>query len=237
MFKKIFLILLAGLGMGLFAVLNVTKAVEPDIIFDSEEGFEDPVTGDWIQPFEIKEDGTVKMLTLEEYKSIIELEDDEEYFEIVKDENAFEILNFRTYYKFKPSGNRTKVTKSGIKATADINCNTPTCSATVGVSATTSRSYSVSGSQEIKAINANAGYTVTKSATNSSTFNYNIKKGDRGYISFKPYHWKVSGKLELRGNQGMGLISSKNASVTFPKKLSDGQADGIYSFVYTKRGK
>ena len=94
-----------------------------------------------------------------------------------------------------------------------------------------SASYSVSATLEKNAIKANAGFTWVSSASDSSTYSFTLKNGDRGYIGFKPYLKKTYGTLKKYSNWD-GLLSSKNAYGYSPKKTSSGEADGYYYFVH-----
>lgn len=223
----------------LFSSQDVNASMDTDVDFDSEDGFEDPVTGEWIQPFNILEDGTVELVLEEEYLETVSTDSlslDDPSFSYDLNDNLIEPHN-TFYWRFKRSGAKTKVNRPRIKASPDINCTTSTCAASISVGATTTNSFSTSVNSEQGYIKAGAGYTWSKSASSSSTFSYNIDKGDKGYIGFTPYHWKVSGKLEYVGGQGLGVITSKSAWGSYPAKLSNGQADGMYAFVYTKRAK
>lgn len=210
-----------------------------DVSFDSSQGFQDPITGDWIQPFDILEDGSIRLISEEDYLAELEEEiNDElegEVLSIVSPmESEFQPMYYE-YWRFVRSGTRTQVNAPRIKASPDIRCTTPTCSTSITVGASTSHAFSVTATAERNAIRAGAGYTWSNSASSSSTFSYNIRRGDEGYIGFTPYHWRVSGTLELRGSQGVGLIRTKSAWGRYPKLLSNGDADGRYAFVYTKR--
>lgn len=234
--------LLALLVVSLFVSLNVLASDEgsPEVIFDSSQGFEDPVTGEWIQPFDVLPDGSIELVSEEEYladleEMVVEEVDEEDLgkFQPVLDDVQ---PMYYEYWRFVRSGTRTQVNAPRIKASPDIRCTTLTCSASITVGASTSNSFSTSVTAERNAIKAGAGYSWTTSASSSTTFSYNLKRGDEGYIGFTPYHWRVAGTLELRGSQGTGLIRTKSAWGRYPKTLSNGQADGRYAFVYTRRG-
>lgn len=240
MLKRIIgFLLFIGMTLVVFADDNVSASSDTDVNFNSGDGFEDPETGEWIQPFRVLKDGTVELVSEEEYlemgsTDILSLEDPT--FSYDSNSNLIEPNN-TFFWRFKRSGNRIKVKNSRIKASPTINCTTPTCKASISVGATTTNSFSTGVGAERNAIKANAGYTWSTSASSSSTFSYSLRKGDQGYIGFNPYHWKVIGTLEYWGGQGIGVIESKSAWGSYPVTLTNGQADGVYAFVYTKFGK
>ena len=188
-----------------------------DVVFDSSQAFQDPETGEWIQPFDIMPDGSVRLISEEEYLSDLEKVVVEEFEYELPEESVISEVHpngtFYTYWRFKRSGTRTQVNAPRVKASPDISCTTPTCSAAISVGVTTSNSFSTNVTVERNAIKAGAGY-----------------------IGFTPYHWRVNGTLELVGNQGTGVINTKSAWGRYPKTLSDGRADGRYAFVYTQYG-
>lgn len=210
------------------------------MVFDGSQAFQDPETGEWIQPFDIMPDGSVKLISEEEYLADLEKVVVEEFEYELPEESVISEVHpngtFYTYWRFKRSGTRTQVNAPRVKASPDISCTTPTCSAAISVGVTTSNSFSTNVTVERNAIKAGAGYSWTTSASDSATFTYNIRRGDAGYIGFTPYHWRVNGTLELVGNQGTGVINTKSAWGRYPKTLSDGRADGRYAFVYTQYG-
>lgn len=61
----------------------------------------------------------------------------------------------------------------------------------------------------------------------------NLRAGDKGYIGFYPYYNKMEGNLELYGNWGDGLLSTERGVAGYSVKLtSDGEAEGLYEFIY-----
>lgn len=61
----------------------------------------------------------------------------------------------------------------------------------------------------------------------------NLRAGEKGYIGFHPYYNKVVGNLELYGNWGDGLLSTERGVAGYSVKLtSDGEAEGLYEFIY-----
>lgn len=239
MFKRFVGVLLFSLTTILLFAGQVSAAVEVDLSFDSNEGFEDPETGEWIQPFRFLEDGSVELISEEEYMEALSPTTYDNTDNLITPLESIENIiepNSYYYWRFDRSGTRTRITRPRVKASPDINCTTSTCSTSLSVGASTSHAFSTSVGAERTAIRAGAGYTWTSSASSKTTFSYNIRRGDRGYIAFSPYHWRVSGTLKYIGSRGIGVIDSKSAWGSYPKKLSNGQADGIYAFVYTRRG-
>ncbi|WP_335690454.1 hypothetical protein [Cytobacillus firmus] len=140
------------------------------------------------------------------------------------------LRDYYEYYRYTPSST-TNVTGGTKKVTADIGCTTSTCRIDKAVSVTVSATYSVSLTAEKDAIKANAGFSWTSSASDSSTYSFTLSKGDSGYIGFKPYLKKTSGTLKRYSNWD-GLLSSKSAYAYSPRKTSSGEADGYYYFVH-----
>lgn len=113
-------------------------------------------------------------------------------------------------------------------------CTSSSCRVDKQWQATVSKSYSVNASSEIKAINYGASFNFTSAKSSSSTYSFTIKKGQSGYIAFKPYKRKSTGTLTQYSTMH-GKISSKSAYGRSAIKLRTGEADGYYSFVFTKK--
>lgn len=140
--------------------------------------------------------------------------------------------DYREYYTYSPS-TISSVTGSTKKVSADLYCTTSSgCRITKTVGVTVSASYSVSLTAEKSAIKANAGFTWVDSANDTSSYSFSLAYGDKGYIGFKPYLKKTYGTLKKYSNWD-GYLSSKTAYAYSPKKLSSGEADGYYYFVFT----
>lgn len=137
---------------------------------------------------------------------------------------------YRQWYKYFESS-VTTYTGDPIQVTSDINCNTSTCAISKSVSATVSASYSVSAQAEKDAIKAGVSYTWINSASDTSTYSFSLKKGDKGYVAFLPTKKKSSGSLKKYSNEH-GLISSKSVYARTPVKLSNGELKGTYTFIY-----
>lgn len=155
----------------------------------------------------------------------IEIPEGSDFDEVAPDRAYFE------YWRYTPKST-SQVTGSARKVSADIYCNTSAgCRISKKVSTTVSASYSVSATAERNAIKANAGFTWVNSASDSTTYSFNLKKGQKGYIAFRPYLRKTSGTLKKYSNWD-GLIYQKSAYAYSPKKTSSGEADGYYYFVF-----
>jgi hypothetical protein len=118
-----------------------------------------------------------------------------------------------------------------LQAVSEKTHSNSTCRISKSVNVTVSASYSVSATAEKSAIKANAGFTWTNSASDTSTYSFTLSKGDKGYIGFKPYLRKTSGTLKKYSNWD-GYLYSKSAYAYSPKKTSTGEADGYYYFVH-----
>lgn len=142
-----------------------------------------------------------------------------------------ETLDYREYWKYTPTSTTSIVTGKTKKVTGDIGCTSSSCTLSKAVSVSVSASYSVSATAEKSAIKANAGFTWVSSANDSSTYSFTLKKGEKGYIGFKPYYKKTTGKLKKYSNWD-GYLYSKSANAHSPKKTATGEADGLYYFVF-----
>jgi hypothetical protein len=118
-----------------------------------------------------------------------------------------------------------------LQAVSEKTHSNSTCRISKSVNVTVSASYSVSATAEKSAIKANAGFTWTNSASDTSTYSFTLSKGDKGYIGFKPYLRKTSGTLKKYSNWD-GYLYSKSAYAYSPKKTSTGEADGYYYFIH-----
>ncbi|MEY8742417.1 hypothetical protein AB9M62_23440 [Bacillales bacterium AN1005] len=128
----------------------------------------------------------------------------------------------------------TKYYGDPIKVSASIDCNTKTCRVDKQWSATVSKSYSASAKTEVKAIDVGASFTLTTAKSSSSTYSFTINKGQAGYVAFKPYKRKSTGTLS-QVSEMRGVLKSKPAYARSAIKLKTGEADGYYTFVYTKK--
>ena len=77
------------------------------------------------------------------------------------------------------------------------------------------------------------GITWSSAKAETSSFTFDLKKGEKGYIAFRPYMVKKSGYFEHCANQGIGCRkTNRTGYVNMPRKLSNGKADGVYYFAY-----
>ena len=236
-----------SLGLIMISLLLTTTYVsanemEIDIVFDSSQAFYDPEIGEWIQPFQVNQDGSIVILTQEEYYNEIEssLEEEEilETDQFITSNDNLDLVtildNYREYWVFVSSGSRYTQEGSTLKVSPDIYCNTGTCSASITVGVTVSHGFSTTVSAERSVIQASAGSSWQVSASNEIAFTYNLINGDQGYIGFIPYFWRIDGKLERHSNWD-GKLYEKSAWGRYPKLTANNLADGRYFFVYTKR--
>ncbi|MFN2746495.1 MULTISPECIES: DUF6060 domain-containing protein [Bacillus] len=205
------------------------------------ERFYDPELDAEVTAYENTENGLIP-LTEEEYKEFTQDKESEESefpdlsttsFNSFKTASSgdFTTQDYREYWKYSES-KVTTYTGNPIQVTSSINCNTSGgCHITKNVSATVSASFSVNSQAEKSAIKAGVSYTWVSSATDSSTYTFKLKKGERGYIAFKPTKRKSSGKLKRYSNWD-GYLFSKSAYCRNPVKLSNGEAKGTYLFVH-----
>lgn len=142
-------------------------------------------------------------------------------------------FDYREWYKFVPSGSKTKSNGSQRKVSADFEAPKGGGSVTKTVSFTVSHTFSsnVTTSSQKSAIQAGCGFSWVKSASSSTTYTANLRAGEKGYLSFTPYYDKISGSLKLYSNWD-GLISTKSATGYSVKKTADGEPDGLYKFIY-----
>ncbi|MEI5907073.1 hypothetical protein WAK64_08385 [Bacillus spongiae] len=235
--KATFLIASFGLSFTMFS--GVSEASENQFYeINKEDAVYSESLGAYVTPLE-KVDGTlIPMTKAEAIKKVEEIDNAEgtqttnSEFNSFKDTQAENLLgDYYEYWKYDPTIQYYNLSTSAIKVSADINCTTPTCAKTYSVSVTVSASYSVTASAEKSAIKANAGFTWTTSASNSSSYRFDIVKGDRGYIAFSPKMNKTVGYLERWSNWD-GYLYQKRAEAYSPVKLPTGEADGEYYFVY-----
>ncbi|MGG3610697.1 hypothetical protein ABET09_28535 [Priestia megaterium] len=143
-------------------------------------------------------------------------------------------MDYREYWKYTPKS-KTKVVGKTKRASSDITCTTATCNISKQVSATVTASFSTQVAAEKSAIKANAGFNWSNAATDSSTYGFTLKKGQKGYIGFKPYYNKTSGTLKKYSNWDGYLGISKPGSGQSPQKTKAGEAVGNFYFVFIKK--
>jgi hypothetical protein len=179
---------------------------------------------------EINEDGTVDYLAEEEVKAL-----EGEAVTLKEDTSIDEIIpyDYSEWHTFTPSGPKTQSTGTRQKVSADFVAPNAGGSVTKTVSFSVSHSFSanVSTSSEKSAIQAGAGFGWVKSAAANTSYKANLKKGEKGYLSFTPYYDKVTGSLKKYSNWD-GLISTKTSTGYSVKKLNTGEPDGIFQFIY-----
>ncbi|QGQ45444.1 hypothetical protein [Metabacillus sediminilitoris] len=193
---------------------GTTKTVK----IDKKKAIYDESLGKYVTP--LKEvDGQLVPASTEEYETQNSKGGEVETEGLYTDDSdgGFTTMDYYEYWKYYPA-TISKVTGSTRKVTADIGCTTTSCSISKAVSVTISASYSVSASSERSAIKANAGFTWTSSASDTSTYSFTLSKGDTGYIGFKPYLKKTSGTLKSI-QTGMDICIVNQLTLIFQEKL------------------
>ena len=185
--------------------------------------------------FTLNEDGSVKYLTKTEVDSITKNAGSEDIN--LKEANSDKVMlrDYRNWYVFRQTSGPTLYTGSLKKVSADLVAPRGGGSITKNVGYTSTHFFSASiGSQDKKAaIQAGATIGWQSSASTSTSYTVNLRAGEKGYIGFYPYYNKVVGNLELYGNWGDGLISTERGVAGYSVRLtSDGEADGLYIFIY-----
>lgn len=213
------------------------NAAESDGIGD-ENTFYSPEFGAYVNAYKITDNG-LQELTEEENEEVTEVENLDSNSTRVqsmnqKTLNDSTIMDYRETKKFKPTKS-TRYVGDPIKVTQDIGCTVSKgCSIGYGVSYTTtvSVSYTANSNSDKGLIKSALGITYSKAKATTSSFTYNLKKGEKGYVAFKPYKIKKDGYFQLCGNQGVGCRkTSQTGYARVPVKLKDGKADGIFYFV------
>lgn len=211
-----------------FAFAN-NEVEEPFTYYDAEQDA-------YVVPLKKDENGNLVPMTEEEYKESLKIDiQTEDTTGVPLDNDGITPNdNYYEYYRYYESkwyyvwGKKRKVS-------ATIGCTaTGGCSVSKAVSASASASYSTSISAARSAITAGAGFSWTYTATDSSTYNFNLKYGEEAYIAFQPIYRRTEGTLKKYSNWD-GYLSSQWAYGYSPKKLSTGELDGKYTLVYTKR--
>ncbi|MED3688579.1 hypothetical protein P4534_07060 [Peribacillus butanolivorans] len=213
------------------------NAAESDGIGD-ENTFYSPEFGAYVNAYKITDNG-LQELTEEENEEVTEVENLDSNSTRVhsmnqKTLNDSTIMDYRETKKFKPTKS-TRYVGDPIKVTQDIGCTVSKgCSIGYGVSYTTtvSVSYTANSNSDKGLIKSALGITYSKAKATTISFTYNLKKGEKGYVAFKPYKIKKDGYFQLCGNQGVGCRkTSQTGYARVPVKLKDGKADGIFYFV------
>lgn len=204
-----------------------------------ENIYYDESVGANVIAFTLNKDGSVNYLTKTEADSITKNAGSEDIN--LKETNSNKIndkimlRDYRNWYVFRQMSEPTLYTGSLKKVSADLVAPRGGGSITKNVGYTSTHFFSASiGSQDKKsAIQAGATIGWQSSASTSTSYTVNLRAGEKGYIGFYPYYNKVVGDLELHGNWGDGLISTERGVAGYSVKLtSDGEADGLYKFIY-----
>lgn len=226
----------------LFLSFSSVTTVEAEELDNRENNkFYSPEFDADVIAFTVTETGETVELTKEEYEDLNLKHETEDLINESTGPSSPVIVpmdSFRSWYKFIPT-KTTNYTGDPLKVTSDINCTTSSCSIghNVTYTKTVTVTYGNATNTEIEAIRTSLGISYSSATAKTSSFTFNLKKGEAGYIAFKPYKIKKDGYFELCTNQGGGCnkIPNKTGYVRLPKKLSNGNADGVFYFVFTKK--
>lgn len=236
---KFFVVALLMFCFGFSGVAHA-KELDSEVTINDDEKFYSPEFDAFVNAFKLSDTGQLIELTKEEYKALdLKHESEDDLSSVVENEEPK--MGTRdtvwSYLKFVPTKS-TSYVGDPVKVSADINCTASTCSLGHGVSFSRSIAvtYGTATKAEKSAISQslNITYTEVKATTNSFTFN--LKKGQKGYVAFKPYKIRRDGYFQQCYSRGMGCFkTNKKGYVRIPKQLSDGNANGVFYFVYKKK--
>lgn len=136
------------------------------------------------------------------------------------------------WYKFTPTSYVYRTSGTRIKVSADVVGPPNGGSISVQVACTVNQKFSanVTLSTEKTAIQAGAGFEWVKTVSNNTTYTMNLQPGKTSYVAFTPYYNTIQGNLSLHSNWD-GIIQTSSVTGYSPKKLSTGEADGLYMVV------
>ncbi len=139
--------------------------------------------------------------------------------------------NYYRFFKTKESVDKTGA--KVLKVSADV-IGPGTITSTV--SKTTSATYSSTlASNNNGLIRGTISGSYGISLQNSLGYSLNIASGKTGYLAFQPYRIVVKGNLKYYTSLHPNTpLSSTAVTAKFPKKLSNGFADGKFYIKYTK---
>lgn len=203
-----------------------------------ENVYYDESFGANVIPFTLNKDGSVNYLTKAEADSITKNAGSEDInlkTNIYKVNDEVMLRKYRNWYVFRKTSGPTKYTGLLKKVSADLYAPRGGGSITKNVGYTSTHFFSATiGSQDKKsAIQTGATIGWHSSASTSTSYTVNLRAGEKGHIGFYPYYDKIVGNLELHGNWGDGLISTEKGVAGYSVRVtSDGEADGIYKFIY-----
>jgi len=237
--KSIRVILSLSVILFTFSSFNSNaKTAEANNIGD-DNTFYSSEFGAYVNAYKITDDG-LQELTKEENEELTKgknLDSNLANVETINPKKSNDITimdSYRETKKFVPTKS-TRYVGDPIKVTQDIGCTVSKgCSIGYGVTYTTSVtvSYTANSNSDKGLIKSALGITYSKAKASTSSFTYNLKKGQKGYVAFKPYKIKKDGYFQVCGNQGVGCRkTSETGYARVPVKLKDGKADGLFYFV------
>lgn len=229
--KKFFSIILSVLMIFSFTIPAMAANNEP-IVISNDFAYYDPDLNATVVSFTKNPDGSLNYLTKAEVERIMITSENIPYYSN-NSTNPPAPYDYREWYEFKLTSGPTQVSGTPKKVTADLQAPAGGGSISKNVSTTVTHSFSANVSSPLQesAIQAGCGFSWTKSASNSVTYQVNLLPGQRGYISFTPYYDKVVGDLSLYSNWDGYISTIKNAEGYSVKLNSEGEADGLYQFV------
>lgn len=233
---------------GVTAFANDTEVSQDGIVFDREMSFYDEEL-DANVICVVVENGIQRNLTQEEFAQISATtpitESNEEFAQIsattpIIDSNFNEGLDgplrasYREYYTFTPDNSSYNYIGSPVKVSRDLVGPAGGGSISDTYSTTVSETFSTGVTSEAikQVIRLNCGFSWTKSKTASDTYTVHLLPGERGYVQFWPYYDAIRGTLKKYSNWD-GLLSSKRETGYSVKTLSNGSADGCFTFMYS----
>ncbi|MDQ6419574.1 hypothetical protein RB620_09030 [Paenibacillus sp. LHD-117] len=260
--KKIGTLLFTILLM--FTLSSVVNAAGP--ISFKEDSYRDPLTGEVVLAvYELGLNGELVEVPIEVYKAEMErsaiekskldkvIKQEESLNKIFDHSNPLSLTNITTspeatagvinhkYYKFVSQHSFEHHSTNAVKVSNAIYCNSTTeCPITTGWTESISHSFSatVGTGEKIQAVQAGAGYNYTYASSKLIEYELPVPVGKTAYVGFRP---------KLKSNYGVlqywhhyinthTLLSSEQASVTYPLKNADGSANGYYLLIDNNTG-
>lgn len=234
---------LIAMFMFSFVFSGVAQAEELNspVSVDDGEKFYSPEFDAFVNAFKLSDTGELIELTSQDYNALdLNYVSEDDSSNVLEDkESKISTMSFRSWLEFVPTKS-TSYVGDPIKVSADISCTTSTCSLGHGVtySKSIAVTYGAATSVEKVAMNSSLSINYTSVKATTTSFTFNLKKGQKGYVAFKPYKIRRDGYFKECYNQGMGCRKlSKTGYVRIPKKLSNGKANGVFYFVHKKKKK
>lgn len=116
------------------------------------------------------------------------------------------------------------------RASATMNCpaNGNGCSIAKTYAITQTETWDAGGGLDIKFVKLNGGYHWAEALTNSSTYSFNLKPGQRGFIGFEAKKFYTTGVVNTYSDVWGNLISSNRISGSTPVAVpGTSELDGV----------